>query len=61
MLLLFGLRFSCAALWGAFYLLLQPLSAQSLRIAGELCSLPRGLLLLCAVLCPILEERSRLR
>lgn len=60
-LLLFAMRCSVLSLYAAFVILTTPLTARSLRIIRELYSLPRGLLLLAAVLCPILEERSRLR
>ncbi len=61
LLLLFALRLSALAVFAAFVLLLhRPLTGATLRAAGELYALPKGLLLLSAILCPMLEERSRL-
>ena len=61
LLLLFALRCSCMAVSAAFLLLLhRPPTLQTLRVIRELYLMPKGLLLLGIVLCPILEERSRL-
>ncbi len=60
-LLLYALRSSCMALFAAFVLLLHtPLTVYSLRVLRQLYLLPKGLLLLAVILCPVLEERSRL-
>ena len=62
LLLLFALRYSCTALFAAFVLALHtPPTLRSLRVLRELYLMPKGLLLLGVILCPILEERSRLR
>ena len=61
LLLLYALRFSCAAAFAAFLLLLHtPLTLYTLRTIRQLYLMPKGLLLLGVILCPILEERSRL-
>lgn len=61
LLLLFALRYSCAVLFAAFVLALHtPLTIHSLRVIRQLYLMPKGLLLLGVILCPVLEERSRL-
>ena len=61
LLLLFALRYSCAVLFAAFVLALHtPLTLHSLRVIRQLYLMPKGLLLLGVILCPVLEERSRL-
>lgn len=61
LLLLFALRYSCIALFGAFLLVLHtPPTLHTLHLIRELYLMPKGLLLLGVILSPILEERSRL-
>ena len=61
LLLLFALRYSCIALFAAFVLTIHmPLTLYALRTIRQLYVMPKGLLLLGVILCPILEERSRL-